>query len=249
MPHRFGADLSALAEAVRGGRADDVLTLLRAGGPHVAFVETAGALPTEAELVPVRDAVVAAGTAVVAAARAGDPGAALDALARHRLLLAHRRGPSGVARWAAQAQVWVEAATDPGHGPRGPWPVGTPLLVTTNDRTTGLANGDTGVVVDDGAGGAVVAFGTPAAPRLVRPHRLPPVEPVHAMTVHRAQGSQYGRVSVLLPPAASPLLTRELLYTAVTRARDAVHVLGTAEAVAAAVERPVRRASGLRFAR
>lgn len=261
VPHRFGADLAALAEAVRGGRAGDVLALLRAGGPHVDLVETGAALATDTELARVRTDVVAAGTAVVDAARAGDAGAALAALGRHRLLLAHRRGPLGVARWAAVAQQWVDAAAGPAPGPgpspgslpppgpRAPWAVGTPLLVTTNDRSTGLANGDTGVVVDDGAGGTLVAFGTPEAPRLVRTHRLPPVEPVHAMTVHRAQGSQYGRVTVLLPPASSPLLTRELLYTAVTRARDEVRVVGTAEAVRAAVERPVRRASGLRFAR
>ncbi|MFS0706338.1 ATP-binding domain-containing protein, partial [Cellulomonas sp. 179-A 9B4 NHS] len=179
----------------------------------------------------------------------GDAAGALEALGRHRLLLAHRRGPAGVALWGAVAQQWVAAVAGDGGVPAGPWPVGVPLLVTSNDRSTGLANGDTGVVVDDGAGGVVVAFGTPGAPRLVRPHRLPAVEPVHAMTVHRAQGSQFTRVSVLLPPAASPLLTRELLYTAVTRARDAVRVVGAADAVRAAVERPVRRASGLRFPR
>ena len=66
------------------------------------------------------------------------------------------------------------------------------------------------------------------------------------MTVHRGQGSQFAHVSLVLPPATSPLLTRELLYTAVTRARELVRIVGGAEAVRAAVERPVRRASGLR---
>jgi exodeoxyribonuclease V alpha subunit len=66
------------------------------------------------------------------------------------------------------------------------------------------------------------------------------------MTVHRAQGSQFDRVTVLLPPPGSPLLTRELLYTAVTRARDLVRVVGTEASVRAAVVRPVVRASGLR---
>lgn len=66
------------------------------------------------------------------------------------------------------------------------------------------------------------------------------------MTVHRGQGSQFRRVSVLLPPADSRLLTRELLYTAVTRAREFVRVIGTEDAVRAAVERPIVRASGLR---
>jgi exodeoxyribonuclease V alpha subunit len=72
------------------------------------------------------------------------------------------------------------------------------------------------------------------------------VATVHAMTVHRGQGSQFARVTVVLPPAESPLLTRELLYTAVTRARTFVRVVGSEAAVRAAVGRPVSRASGLR---
>jgi exodeoxyribonuclease V alpha subunit len=101
------------------------------------------------------------------------------------------------------------------------------------------------VVVADGDR-VLAVFGDPAKPLRVRPHRLPPVETVHAMTVHRAQGSQFGRVSLVLPPASSPLLTRELLYTALTRAREHVRIVGTEAAVRVAVERPIRRASGLR---
>ncbi len=66
------------------------------------------------------------------------------------------------------------------------------------------------------------------------------------MTVHRGQGSQFQAVTVVLPPAESPLLTRELLYTAVTRARSTLRLIGTPDAVRAAVTRQVRRASGLR---
>src|SRR5947199_182694 len=81
--------------------------------------------------------------------------------------------------------------------------------------------------------------------RSTRPSRLREVAGVHVMTVHRAQGSQVRRVAVVLPPPESPLLTRELLYTAVTRAREHVRILGTPESVRAAVARPVARASGL----
>jgi exodeoxyribonuclease V alpha subunit len=92
----------------------------------------------------------------------------------------------------------------------------------------------------------VAAFGTPDAPVRVPPHRLGAVQTVYAMTVHRGQGSQFERVSVVLPPASSPLLTRELLYTAVTRAKHFVRVVGSEQAVRTAVDTPVRRASGLR---
>jgi exodeoxyribonuclease V alpha subunit len=69
---------------------------------------------------------------------------------------------------------------------------------------------------------------------------------MHVLTVHRSQGSQFERVSLVLPPADSPLLTRELLYTALTRTQRSVRVVGTADAVRAAVERPAQRTTGLR---
>jgi exodeoxyribonuclease V alpha subunit len=249
--HRHGAVIGALAAAIRAGDADEALQLLRAGAPGVAFVETAGDVASETELSDVRQRAERAGVAVIGAARAGDVPAALAALESHRVLIAHRRGPAGVAHWAPLVEEWVDRAwaaqAREGEVNDGEvWYPGRPLLVTRNDRDTGLYNGDTGVVVTAPATGVIAAFGDPARPLLVRPHRLPTVETVHAMTVHRAQGSQFTQVSLVLPPATSPLLTRELLYTAVTRAREAVCVVGTAEAVRAAVQRPVRRASGLR---
>jgi exodeoxyribonuclease V alpha subunit len=94
--------------------------------------------------------------------------------------------------------------------------------------------------------GPRVAFARGGPPTFHPPSRLGEVAGVQVMTVHRAQGSQVGRVGVVLPPPESPLLTRELLYTAVTRAREHVRILGTPESVRAAVSRPVARASGLR---
>jgi exodeoxyribonuclease V alpha subunit len=267
--HRFGGQIDRLAAAIRDGRAEAVLDVLRAGDPAVTLVETEGEQPTAEQLAGVRADAVDAGAALIAAARAGDTAAALAALESHRVLLAHRRGPFGVQRWAFQVESWVAqawaaqawvaqawAAQASGPGPSsgtgvdegdgiGRWYAGRPLLVTANDRDTGLYNGDTGVLVAR-EGGLIAAFGDPQAPILVRPHRLPAVETVHATTVHRGQGSQFAVVSVLLPPPASPLLTRELLYTAVTRARQRVRVVGSEAAVRAAVERPVRRGSGLR---
>ncbi len=258
MPRRYGSVIRELAGSVRSGDPDAVLRLLRAGHEEVHLVEPTAPVPTDSDVHQVRLDAEAAGLALVRAARGGDAEAALRALESHRLLLAHRRGPFGVAHWAHRVEAWVQTAdaADPQGGSNsvtglraGPWYPGRPLLVTANDRDSGLFNGDTGVVVadPDGAPGTVVAaFGDPARPLLVRPHRLPAVETVHAMTVHRAQGSQFDRVTVLLPPHRSPLLTRELFYTALTRAKDRVLVVGTEQAVRTAVLRPVRRASGLR---
>ena len=240
--HRFGRTLADLARAVRDGDDERTVALLRAGGPSVEWVETADDLATAVEVGSLEQDVRATGQRLVAAARAGDADGALAALAEHRLLLAHRRGPAGVAHWAALAEEWV--AQETGGRPGTPFPPGRPLIVTSNDRSTGLSNGDTGVVVATPEGVAV-AFATSDGHRLVPTHRLPPVQGVHAMTVHRGQGSQFARVSVLLPPSTSPLLTRELLYTAITRAQQHLRIVGTQAAVRAAVRRRVQRASGL----
>jgi exodeoxyribonuclease V alpha subunit len=122
---------------------------------------------------------------------------------------------------------------------------GLPLIVTANDYENRLWNGDTGVVVRT-PDGPRAAFRRGAEADLVPLSRLSSVRPAHALTVHRSQGSQFEAVTVLLPPATSPLLTRELLYTAVTRASRSVRVVGSEEAVRAAVARQVVRASGLR---
>ena len=130
------------------------------------------------------------------------------------------------------------------------WYVGQPLIVNSNDYGLGLFNGDTGVICADpeAAGGriAVIDDGEGAGGKPLATTRLADVTTAHAMTVHRSQGSQFDRVTLVLPPADSPLLTRELLYTAITRAKEHVRIVGTAEALAAAVQRPIARASGLR---
>jgi exodeoxyribonuclease V alpha subunit len=246
--HRFGTSINALAELIRGGDADAVVGRLSSGGEHVEWLPDANVeQPGLAGLEGVRADVDAAGTAMVTAARAGDAGAALEGLDRHRLLCGHRRGPFGVTRWSAQVERWLGDVV-PGYAD-GEWYVGRPLIVTANDYESGLYNGDTGVVVDFGKDGVKAVFARGSEPARLPLNRLSNVETMHALTVHRAQGSEFERVSVILPPPESPLLTKELLYTAVTRARSFVRIIGSAAAVRAAVERPIQRASGLRARR
>lgn len=229
---RFGGTIAAFARAVQAGDADAAVALLRRDEADLALVEP-GAVEA------VREDVVAAGRALSDAAHAGDAERALATLEGHRVLCAHRRGPYGVTRWTAEIERWLGE-------PRGEqWYAGRPVLVTANDYDTGLFNGDTGVVIALPEG-LRVAFARGGPPALYPPSRLSEVATVHAMTVHRGQGSQFRGVTVVLPPAESPLLTRELLYTAVTRARERVRIVGTEDAVRAAVARPVARASGLR---
>jgi len=244
VPRRYGTAIGQLAAAVQRDDGDEVLRLLRSGASPIEFVEldpaaAVGALPA------VRTDVVEAARPLVAAARAGDVGTALRHLDRHRLLCAHRRGAYGVTRWTAEVERWLAGA---GLTADEEWYPGRPLLVTANDYELQLFNGDTGVVVDHPQQGLVAAFPRADEPLLLSRHRLSAVQSVHAMTVHRAQGSQFERVTLVLPIGDSPLLTRELFYTAITRAQQHVRVVGTEQAIRRAVSRPIVRASGLRRA-
>ncbi|MBF6064345.1 exodeoxyribonuclease V subunit alpha [Nocardia terpenica] len=236
---RFGGRIAALAVAVRAGDADAALALLADGGDELTLCEPD-------DITGVRADVVAAARAATAAADRGDAAAALTAMESHRLLCAHRQGQFGVDRWDRLAGGWVAAAGIGAEHGAGHWFPGQPLLVTANDHEARIYNGDTGVIVRAPDGTLRAALQRGSEPYLVHPTQFPGVTTVYAMTIHRSQGSQYGTVSVVLPGPDSTLLTRELLYTAITRARTHVRILGTEDAIRAGIARRVLRASGLR---
>jgi exodeoxyribonuclease V alpha subunit len=140
---------------------------------------------------------------------------------------------------------WLAAEID-GYAQDGAWYVGRPLLVTENDYGLRLYNGDTGVVVATDDGRVTAVFERRGELLHFAPTRLAAVETVHAMTVHKSQGSQFDTVAVVLPDPASPILTRELLYTAITRTRRHLILVASEEAVRRATARPIARSSGLR---
>jgi exodeoxyribonuclease V alpha subunit len=239
--YRYGAGIDALASAVREGDGDAAIAALRAGHADVSWIEVdAGDPAAVSALAAVRDGALASARKVIAAARAGDARGAIDALGTFRVLCAHRRGAYGVDVWTARIESWLGSELG-----RGRWYPGRPLLVTENDYGLRLYNGDTGVVVLTGAGKVAAAFERRGEPVLFAPSRLSAIETVYAMTVHKSQGSQFGTAAVLLPPPTSQILTRELFYTAVTRAREQLILAATEETIRAAIARPVARASGL----
>jgi exodeoxyribonuclease V alpha subunit len=150
-----------------------------------------------------------------------------------------------VATWTSRIESWIARAM-PGFGADERWYVGRPLLVTENDYELRLYNGDTGVVVQSAPDRVGVAFERRGEIVQFSPSRLRAVDTVYAMTIHKSQGSQFETAAVLLPAPSSRILTRELLYTAATRARLHLMLAGSEEAIRAAVERPIARASGLR---
>ncbi|WP_353373346.1 exodeoxyribonuclease V subunit alpha [Mycobacterium sp.] len=234
--HRFGESIGELATAIRMGDADRVVEVLRAGGEHLAWIEAAD--PRE----QLRSVLVPQAFALRTAAILGDTVAALATLDEHRLLCAHRRGLFGVQHWNRQVERWLTEET--GEPIWSSWYAGRPVLVTANDYGLGLYNGDTGVTVVDGEALRAVIGGAGETLTFAT-SRLADVETMHAMTIHKSQGSQADEVTVLMPPEDSRLLTRELFYTAVTRAKKRVRVVGSEAAVRSAIERRAIRASGL----
>ncbi|MDQ6839771.1 MAG: exodeoxyribonuclease V subunit alpha [Actinomycetota bacterium] len=246
--HRFGVVIAALAEAIQAGDTDEAVHLLDGSHAELAWISDDGRGADERsgghELSTIRHQVVEAGRAVLAAAGAGDGPSALESLATMRILCAHRRGPYGVTAWADRVDGWlIDALND--HRSQEAWYVGRPVLVTANDHELGLANGDVGVVIAHHNGERRVAFARHDEFVEVNPGRLRAFETVHAMTIHKSQGSQFNHVAVVLPEPGSPLLTRQLFYTAVTRARHHVTVVGSEAAVRTAVDTRISRASGL----
>ena len=243
--HRFGGGIAAVADAIDCGDPDAVVEVLRSGPDSVRWIEAppSASLARTPELTIVRDAMVEAARRVVGAARRGDGSVALEHLRSLQVLCARRRGPAGAAVWRAEIERWLRTAI-PGYA-AGPWHAGRPLLVTQNDYALGVYNGDTGVVVDTGGGRLRAVFDRRGELLAVRPTRLASVESLYAMTIHKAQGSQFRSVVVVLPEPTSAVLTRELMYTAVTRAEAELTLVGSEAAVRAAVSRPIARASGL----
>lgn len=178
-----------------------------------------------------------------------DPLEALARLQKYRILCAVRQGPFGVENLNAIAGEILAAA-----GllvPRPGWYRGQPIMVTQNDYNLALFNGDSGIILPDPeAAGELRAFFLSAEGKLRRflPSRLPVHETAFAITVHKSQGSEFGRVLLILPEKDAPILSRELLYTGLTRAREGVELWATEATLRAAIGRRVNRTSGLRDA-
>ncbi|GAA2068310.1 exodeoxyribonuclease V subunit alpha [Aeromicrobium halocynthiae] len=230
--HRFTGAVGALASAVVGGDAEATLALLRSDDPGAPRLVDHDAVQDVVAGLPVQQA-----RSLAAAAADGDAAAGLVALGSHRLLCAHRDGPWGLRPWNEALEREVRGFADPSR----PWFVGRPVLVTRNDPGLGVHNGDTGLTVERD-GRLVVELDTG---RSVAASRLPAVQTAYASTVHRSQGSEYAHVTVLLPQDDSPILTRELLYTAITRTRGGLTVVADEDTIRRAVERRTARASGI----
>lgn len=237
--YRPGSGIEALARAINAGDAAGALAVLDdATRPDVRRIETSA----DETLGPELRASALASCGAYLDAR--DGASRLRALERTRILCAHRHGPHGVAavNAAIEAMLVDERRIDRRAGLAYD---GRPIMVTRNDYQLQLFNGDVGTIVEHDGKRLAYFLAPDGSPRLLSPARLPPHETVFAMTVHKSQGSEFEHVAVLLGERSSPLLTRELLYTAVTRARETVTIHATRDVLADAIARRTERGSGL----
>jgi exodeoxyribonuclease V alpha subunit len=246
---RFAKDsgIGRLAARVNAGEAQAAIDLLRSGtDPALKWIEDVHPSPSPASLQRVTDGM--ADYMDAARADLGNKAALFDALSHFRVLCAEREGPRGVVeinRFVAQHfRRTLDHPLDPGN--RSEWYPGRPVMVLSNDYVLKLFNGDVGIVLPDASDTLMLYFpDSDGSFRPVAPLRLPDHETAFATTVHKAQGSEFDRVLLMLPAKPNRAVTRELLYTAVTRSRSGVTIVGSVEVVEKAIVSPTRRYSGL----
>jgi len=231
-------DLAPLAHAVRDGNSATALALLRTGTLAGVHFHEDQSDPLQHH----REQLLGHWRGL---GEAADPGVALANAGRIRLLTAVREGPQGARGLNARIEALLAGVPRPGMAPG--YFHGRLLLITENSYRHRLFNGDIGICLIDRQGSVTAWFPgeTPDQPRGFHPGALPAHESAFAMTVHKAQGSEFDEVWLQLPRRDNRVLSRELIYTGMTRARQSLHVLGTAEVMEAALARHASRLSGL----
>lgn len=228
------AEIISLAAAIRDNAPHTAFEVLTAGSSAVTWVDPSD----RSRLDDAVAEVVAHAEALRKTTRRRNPAEVLTTKSQLQVLCAHRDGPMGVGGW--NTRIEKRMAIPAGE----PWYAGRPIMITRNSRALGLANGDVGVVVPQGKRMEAI-FGLPNDLTSVPVTRLEDVATVHALTIHKSQGSEYDHAVVVLPEQPSRIVTRELLYTGVTRARRKVTVVGSRDVLEAAISTPIRRATGL----
>jgi len=242
--YRFDASsaIGAVSRAVNHGDAGNALTII---DRDTSGTLSRRSLPEPGELEDCLATLVDTGYSGPSAAP--DLQTAFRVLDTFRILCSHRRGPYGVAgiNRLVEGVLHKKGLIDPS----GPYYRGRPIMVQRNDYILGLYNGDVGVVWPDANGENRVWFpDRTGGLRALSTNRLPPHETVYAMTIHKSQGSEFDRILMILPDVASPIFTRELVYTGLTRARQSIDIWAAAGIFESAVQARVERRSGLRDA-
>ncbi|MBU0697930.1 MAG: exodeoxyribonuclease V subunit alpha [Proteobacteria bacterium] len=237
--------IGKFSRSVNQGDVEKVFSVLRASQAHILWQE----MSDRKELLQTLAKRLIQGYSEYL--ETADPHTALERFERFKILCAVNIGPLGVIALNRLAEQVL--GREGLIRPKQEWYAGRPVMITRNDYNLGLFNGDMGITLPaPEAGGReelyVYFSGASGQPRRFLPHRLSEHETVFAMTVHKSQGSEFDDVLLVLPERDYPVLTRELFYTAITRARQTISIWGTADIIKAAVSRKIERTSGLRDA-
>lgn len=239
--YRFGSHsgIARLAASVNAGNPDRSLNVLQSDLFEDARLDT---LSDTSELEQViRNNMVAYFRDLL---QSDSPEEALDRLKRFQILSAHRRGLWGIEFLNQYVEkVLHEENLVPKYKQ---WYPGKPVIINVNDYTLGLHNGDTGICLPDAEGELKVYFKREDSIRTIAPGRLPNHNKAFALTVHKSQGSEFDKVLLILPNTVSQVLSRELVYTAITRARTTIHILGRESVLRKTIQKRLQRSSGLR---
>lgn len=240
--YRFGEEsgIGALAAAVNRSDSAEALKILSSGDHKDLSWEAARGPKGYA---PALEQMVIAHYAGIS--RCVDARGALEMFGRFRILCAVREGQRGV----AGINDAIETVLEHQHRIRrtGRWYHGRPVMVTRNDYGIRIFNGDNGIIFQSPDEILKACFAGPEGTvRSFVPARLPEHETAYCLTVHKSQGSEFDHVLIVLPDLPSPVLTRELIYTAITRARSNVTLWADSAIFSAAIERCITRTSGLR---
>ncbi len=233
--HRFGAQpgIGAFAEALVQRDAERALEAVQQGHQDLSLTSDSGQA-LEAFLPQLEH--------MMAAAASGDAERALAAVTHARVLTAQRMGPTGARRWNDRV---TDALRERGHRLEETYYPGRPILITANDHGNRIWNGDLGVCGLRAGAPVVWLRDQHGAPRTLNPRRLPAHETAWAMTVHKAQGSEFDHVLLTLPDQPSPLNHASLIYTGVTRARRRAIVCADPALLAEGLRHWPERRSGL----
>jgi len=235
--HRFAGDsgIGELARRINGGDAKGTVALLQEGRADLAW----NATPTSAALI---ERLEQGYSRYLQAARQADPSAAFEAFNGFRALTAQREGAFGVTGINEALEARFKRRL--GVPARERWYPGRAVMVRQNDYALGLFNGDIGLCLKTEQGLRVFFEGDEGY-RGFAPARLPSHDSAFAMTVHKSQGSEFTEVLLALPEQPSPLLTRSLFYTGITRAKRKVEIWALPARLAEAVNTRAERAAGL----
>ncbi len=235
--HRFAGDsgIGELARRINGGDASGTLNLLKEDRSDLAW----NAAPTPNDLLERLDQGY---EPYISAAKSADPAAAFAAFNSFRALCAQREGAWGVAGINEALEARIKRRSQVSARER--WYVGRPIMVRQNDYALGLFNGDIGICLHTEYGLRVFFEGEEGF-RPFAPARLPSHDSAFAMTVHKSQGSEFSEVLLVLPELPSPLLSRSLFYTGITRAKHKVEIWALPARLGEAVATRAERAAGL----